>query len=68
MLVNAIKVPFSVNLGLITAPSLLVDLILILPMVPGALLGPIVLRRLDQAKFEIVVLLLAVAASLRLIF
>jgi len=68
MLVNAVKVPFSVNLGLITTSSLLVDAVLILPMVPGALLGPIILRRLDQPKFEIIVLLLAVAASLRLMF
>lgn len=67
MLVNIFKVPFSVNLGLITPASLLADAILFLPMLPGALLGPIILRRLDQAKFELIVLVLAVLASLRLL-
>jgi uncharacterized membrane protein YfcA len=68
MLVNAFKVPFSVHLGLITSRSLLMDAILIIPMIPGALLGPVILRRLNQKAFELMVLLLTALATLRLIF
>ena len=68
LLVNLTKVPFSTRLGLISPPSLLLDAFLLLPMVPGALLGPIFLRHINQAKFETLVLVLAVVASLRLLF
>ena len=68
MLVNATKVPFSVQLGLITPQSLLLDALLILPIIPGVLLGPIFLRRIDQARFEITVLMLAVVAAIKLLF
>jgi uncharacterized protein len=66
MLVNAFKVPFSVRLGLITWDSLLMDAWLLLPMLPGALLGPRIVAHLNQRLFETVVLLLTVAAALRL--
>jgi len=67
MLVNAFKVPFSVRLGLINADSLKVDALLVLPMIPGALLGPILLKRINQRAFEMMVLMLTVLAALRLI-
>jgi uncharacterized protein len=68
MLVNAFKVPFSVRWGLITRESLLMDAILVVPMVPGALLGPILLRHIDQRTFEVLVLAFTVVAALRLVF
>lgn len=68
MLVNAFKVPFSVNLGLITPTSLLLDAILIIPMVPGALLGPFVLARMNQKVFETIALALTVLAAIRLVW
>lgn len=68
MLVNAFKVPFSVHLGLITPQSLLLDAILVLPMVPGALLGPWVLARMNQKVFEMVALTLTVIAAVRLVW
>jgi uncharacterized membrane protein YfcA len=68
MLVNAFKVPFSVNLGLITGDSLLMDAILVLPMVPGALLGPRILNHINQAAFERMVLVLTLAGTLRLLW
>jgi uncharacterized protein len=67
MLVNAFKIPFSVKLGLITPDSLLMDVALLVPMIPGALLGPILLRRMNQAAFEWMVLVLTVLASIRLL-
>ncbi len=67
MLVNSFKVPFSVQLGLITPASLRMDAWLFIPMIPGALLGPVILRRLNQTWFEAMVLGLTVLASLRLL-
>jgi uncharacterized membrane protein YfcA len=67
MLVNASKVPFSLKLGLITPDSLAMDALLLIPMIPGALLGPIVLRRINQRAFEVMVLALTVVAALKLL-
>jgi uncharacterized membrane protein YfcA len=67
MLVNAFKVPFSFHLGLITIHSLLLDTILLLPLLPGALLGPVILRKLDQKAFELMVLVLTAIATVRLL-
>jgi hypothetical protein len=68
MLVNAFKVPFSAHLGLITSHSLVMDAILLIPMIPGALLGPVILRRINQKTFELMVLVLTAIATLRLLF
>ena len=68
MCVNAFKVPFSVSLGLITRESLLMDALLVLPMVPGALLGPLFLKHINQRAFEMLALILTIAAALRLVF
>ena len=67
MLVNAFKVPFSVHLGLITTHSLLIDTLLLIPLIPGALLGPIILKRINQKNFELMVLILTAIATVRLI-
>lgn len=67
MLVNAFKVPFSVKLGLITRHSLVMDAWLVLPLVPGALLGPVILHRLNQKAFEWLALVLTVVAALKLL-
>jgi uncharacterized protein len=67
MLVNAFKVPFSLHLGLITPDSLLVDSLLVIPMIPGALLGPVILERINQRGFEALALILTVAAAVRLL-
>lgn len=67
LLVNAFKVPFSMQLGLITSQSLLLDLLLLIPMIPGALLGPVILKHIDQRTFEIMALVLTVVAAIRLL-
>lgn len=67
MLVNAFKVPFSVHLGLISSQSLLMDAVLLIPLIPGALLGPVILRRINQRNFELMVLVLTAVATVRLI-
>lgn len=68
MLVNAFKVPFSFHLGLITRQSLVLDALLLLPMIPGALLGPVLLKRINQKNFELMVLVLTAIATVRLVF
>jgi uncharacterized membrane protein YfcA len=68
MLVNAFKVPFSVKLGLITRDSLVMDAILVLPLVPGAWLGPRILQRINQAAFEKMVLILTLVGTIRLLW
>jgi uncharacterized protein len=68
MLVNAFKIPFSMKLGLISADSLRLDAVLLVPMLPGALLGPVILKRLKQEKFEQIVLVLTTLAAIRLLF
>ena len=67
LFVNLFKIPFSLHLGLITADSLRMDAILCLPMIPGALLGPVILKRLNQTAFEIMVLAFTVIAAMRLL-
>lgn len=68
LLVNVFKVPFSVRLDLITAASLQMDALLFLPMLPGALLGPVILKRINQSAFEIMVLIFTILAAIRLVF
>jgi uncharacterized membrane protein YfcA len=67
MCVNALKVPFSLNLGLITLSSLRMDALLVLPLLPGALLGPIILKRIDQRGFEFMALGLTILAAIKLV-
>ncbi len=67
LLVNLFKVPFSLHLGLITTNSLRMDLILLIPMLPGALLGPVILKRLNQSVFETMALVFTVLAAIRLL-
>jgi len=67
LIVNLFKVPFSVHLGLISAESLKLDAVLLIPMIPGALLGPVILKRINQFAFEIMVLAFTIIAAIRLL-
>ena len=67
LFVNLFKIPFSAHLGLITADSLRLDAVLCLPMIPGALLGPVILKRINQQMFEAMVLVLTIIAAIRLL-
>ena len=66
-LLNVVKIPFSVGLGLITPESLLLDLALAPCVVVGALAGRRVVARLDQALFERLVLGFTVVAAVNLV-
>lgn len=67
-LVNLAKVPFSVQLGLITPASLLLNLWLLPAIAVGGWLGAVLIKRMDQRQFELAALALgAVAAALLLL-
>lgn len=67
LIVNLAKVPFSIDLGLITAGSLLMDLALVPALLLGGWLGVALIRRIDQRRFEIAALALAGGSSLLLL-
>ncbi len=68
LLVNAFKIPFSAQLGLITRETLLMDAMLLLALVPGALLGPRILNHINQRAFERMVQILTLAGAVRLLW
>ncbi|TDC20481.1 sulfite exporter TauE/SafE family protein [Streptomyces sp. 8K308] len=66
-IVNLFKVPFSAGLGLIDGESLLLNAALVGGVLLGALAGRWLISRIDQARFERLVLLFTVVASLNLL-
>ncbi|MHC4497610.1 MAG: sulfite exporter TauE/SafE family protein [Planctomycetota bacterium] len=64
---NWIKVPFSANLGLMTAESVRLDLMMIPLIAGGAAAGILVLKRIPQKVFAAVVQILAAAAAIKLL-
>ncbi len=65
--VNLAKVPFSAGLGLISVPSLLLDLTLLPALLVGGGIGVLTIRRLDQRSFEVAALGLGAVASVLLV-
>ena len=66
-ILNVIKLPFVIPLGLITQESLLTGLWFIPALVVGALLGITAFRRMNQIWFERIALTLSALASLWLV-
>lgn len=67
LIVNVSKVPFSVGLGLIDGPSLLLDAALVLFVVPGALIGRWAVDRINQRLFEQLVIAATVVGGIQLL-
>ncbi len=67
IVINCVKVPFIVQLGLINAESLRLNLWLLPAVAVGALLGRPIVARVNQRIFEQVVLGLTVVAALKLL-
>jgi hypothetical protein len=67
LLINWIKVPFAVQLGLINASSLSLNLRLLPVVALGALLGRPIIVRLNQRLFENAVVLVTAIAAMRLL-
>jgi uncharacterized protein len=68
MILNWFKVPFMVELGLITRESVTFNLLLAPAVIAGAFLGRWVLPRVDQKLFENLALALSAAAGVKLLF
>jgi uncharacterized membrane protein YfcA len=66
LIINVLKLPFSWALGLIQAPSLQLDLLLCPAVIAGTWLGRKLLIRLPQRAFEILLLIFATAAALKM--
>lgn len=67
LLVNLFKLPFSIGLGLIDAGSLRTDALLVPALLVGAVLGRLVIRRMNTAVFERLVLAGTAAAGVNLL-
>ncbi len=66
--VNWLKVPFSAHLNLVTAESVKLNLMMLPFIAAGALLGILLLKRIPQKAFTVIVQVLAAAAAVRLLF
>ena len=67
-IVNWVKVPLMTNLDMINAASLKIDLMVFPAVVLGAITGIWLLKRIPQRAFNIIALLLAAAAAIKLLF
>ncbi|WP_438490570.1 TSUP family transporter [Streptomyces sp. S186] len=67
LIVNLVKVPFSVGLGLVTADGLALDALLSLAVVVGAGTGRALVHRIDQGAFERLALAFTALASIGLL-
>jgi uncharacterized membrane protein YfcA len=68
LIMNLFKVPFMMRLGLVDAHSFAGNLMLAPAVLGGALLGRVLLKRINQKLFENLALGLAAAAGLKLLF
>ncbi len=68
LLLNVFKVPFMVDLGLVTQDSFKVNLMMAPLVLGGAVLGRRIVGRIDQKLFETLALGLSALAGLRLLF
>lgn len=68
LLINWIKVPFAVNLGLINPSSLMLNVWLLPSVAVGALLGRPLVERINQRMFENLALGFAAVAAVKLLF
>jgi uncharacterized membrane protein YfcA len=65
--VNLVKLPFSIGLGLVHPGSVLLDVALLPAMGLGAWLGAVTIRRISRAQFERYVLVLVGVSALLLL-
>ena len=68
LFINLFKLPFSGNLGLVTGPSLMTNLVLLPGVIAGIVLGWQILKRIKQDAFESVLAWLTAFAAVWLIF
>jgi uncharacterized protein len=67
LLVNVFKLPFSIGLGLVAPDAVLADVALLPAMAAGAVLGAVLIRRIEQRTFERAALALVVVSAVPLL-
>lgn len=67
-IINVVKVPFAVGLGLITPEGLWIDLVLVPVVIAAAFAGRLIAGRISQRFFERAVIVLTVAGAVYLLF
>ena len=68
LIVNVVKIPFMIELEIITWESMSVSWWMFVPAVLGAALAPFVVKCINQALFERLVWLFIVIAGIRMLF
>ncbi|GAA5196174.1 sulfite exporter TauE/SafE family protein [Microbacterium jejuense] len=66
-IVNLFKVPFSIGIGIITVPGLLIDLVLVPLVVVAAFLGRWLADRMPQSVFEKLVIAFTIVGAVYLL-
>jgi len=64
---NLTKLPLSLNLGLITKQSLMMNLALLPAVITGLICGRILLGKIPQVLFDWILIVISIAASIRMI-
>ncbi len=67
LLLNLVKLPFMVQLGLVDRPSLASNALLVPLVVLGALAGRWLVHRIDQRRFELIAVIFTFAAGVKLL-
>lgn len=67
-IINIVKLPISIGLGIITVPTLWIDLMLVVPVLVGAAIGRYVIKKLSQKTFETIVVVLTLVGAVYLVF
>ncbi len=68
LIVNVAKIPFMVDLGIITLDSMSVSWWMFVPAVLGAALAPLIVKFINQSLFERLVWFFIVLAGMRMLF
>ena len=68
LIVNVVKIPFMINLQIITLESMSVSWWMFVPSVMGAALAPFLVKYINQVLFERLVWFFIVIAGLRMLF
>jgi uncharacterized membrane protein YfcA len=68
LIVNVCKIPFMVDLEIITWQSIAVSGWLFVPAIAGAAVAPLFVKRINQVFFESLIWFFIVLAGLRMIF
>ncbi len=68
LIVNVAKIPFMVDLGILTLDSMSVSWWMFVPAVLGAALAPLIVKFINQSLFERLVWFFIVLAGMRMLF